>query len=476
VLFGTLAPATLFAVGQAQVSAEVAGSFVNLEPLVGVAAGAAVFGDPVGIAQAAGAAAVLTGIALSSLPLLRAGRHRDGGVRGRSRPRRRRRRWPGTAGAVTSAWTTLAESSLDRRFGAAHTLCTRVLKGFCRVLPMPSRVRISDVASAAGVSIATVSASLNDVQSARISADTRARVREVADRLGYVPNRLAQGLRVQRSGTIGFVGDTVATTPYAVGMILGALEAARSADRVVLLMNTEGHRELESRELATLLQHQVDGVLYATMFHRRVEVPAALSDTPVVLVDAESADPTVSSVVPDEVAGAVTAVGELLGNGHRRIGFITNADPTLAATGRLEGYRIALEQAGIGVDPNLVVAVTDIGPEGGYQAARQLLGLPDRPTGVFCFRDLMAMGVYRAAQEARLEIPRDLSVIGSDDMELVASGLFPGLTSVALPHYEMGSWGVHQLLTLMESANGEAKQAKLSGRLTRRRSVAPPPA
>jgi O-acetylserine/cysteine efflux transporter len=132
VLLGTLAAATLFAYGQARVSAETAGSFVNLEPLVGVAAGAAVFGDPVGIAQAAGAAAVLTGIALSSLPLLRAGRHRGGGVRGRSRPRRRRRRWPGTAGAVTSARTTLAESSLDRRFGAAHTLCTRLLKGFCR--------------------------------------------------------------------------------------------------------------------------------------------------------------------------------------------------------------------------------------------------------------------------------------------------------------------------------------------------------
>jgi LacI family transcriptional regulator len=259
-------------------------------------------------------------------------------------------------------------------------------------------------------------------------------------------------------------------------MILGALEAARAADRVVLLMNTEGHRELESRELATLLQHQVDGVLYATMFHRRVEVPAALSDTPVVLVDAESADPTVSSVVPDEVAGAMTAVGELLGKGHRRIAFITNADPTLAATGRLEGYRIVLEQAGIGVDPSLTVAVTDIGPEGGYRAARQLLELPERPTGMFCFRDLMAMGVYRAALEAGLDIPRDLSVVGFDDMELVASGLFPGLTSVALPHYEMGSWGVRQLLALMEPANGKAKQVKLSGRLTRRRSVAPPPA
>jgi LacI family transcriptional regulator len=339
-----------------------------------------------------------------------------------------------------------------------------------------ARVRISDVAAAAGVSIATVSASLNEVQSARISADTRERVRAVADRLGYVPNRLAQGLRGQRSGTIGFVGDTVATTPYAVGMVLGALEQARAADRVVLLMNTEGHRDLEARALATLMQHQVDGVLYATMYHRDVEVPAVLRDTPVVLVDAESADPTVSSVVPDEVAGAMAAVGELLEHGHRRIGFINNADPTLAATGRLEGYQRALGQAGIDLDPSLIVTATDIGPEGGYRAARQLLELPERPTAVFCFRDLMAMGVYHAVIEAGLRIPQDLSVVGFDDLEFVASGLFPGLTTVALPHYEMGAWGVQQLLALMESPSERTEQVKLCGQLIRRRSVAPPPA
>ena len=331
------------------------------------------------------------------------------------------------------------------------------------------------MASAAGVSIATVSASLNEVESARISADTRARVRAVADRLGYVPNRLAQGLRAQRSGTIGFVGDRVATTPYAVGMVLGALEAARAADRVVLLVNSGGHRDLEARQFETLLQHQVDGVLYATMYHRAVEVPALLGDTPVVLVDAESADPTVSSAVPDEIGGAMTAVGEMVGKGHRRIGFVNNADPTLAATGRLEGYRRALEQAGIEADPALVVAVTDIGPEGGYRAARRLLDLPERPTAVFCFRDLMAMGVYRAAQEAGLDIPRDLSVVGFDDMEGVASGLYPGLTTVALPHYEMGAWGVRQLLALIDTPGRKGDQVKLSGRLIHRRSVAPPP-
>jgi LacI family transcriptional regulator len=370
----------------------------------------------------------------------------------------------------------LAELGLDALVWGEHTALHQVLKRFCKGDAMPSRVRISDVASAAGVSNATVSAALNDVESARISAETRRRVREVAATLGYVPNRLAQGLRAQKSGTIGFVGDQVATTPYAVGMILGALEAARAAGRVMLLMNTEGDRDLEARELETLLQHQVDGVLYATMYHRSVEVPAVLRDTPVVLVDAESRDPKVSSAVPDEVAGAEAAVAELLAHGHRRIAFVNNAEPTLAATGRLEGYRRALGRAGVGVDRALVVAATDIGPEGGYRAARQLLALPERPTGVFCFRDLMAVGVYRAAQEAGLDVPRDLSVVGFDDMAFIASGLHPGLTSVALPHYDLGAWGINQLLALMTSPSGTAKQVKLRGQLIRRRSVAPPPA
>jgi LacI family transcriptional regulator, galactose operon repressor len=339
---------------------------------------------------------------------------------------------------------------------------------------MPSRIRISDVASAVGVSIATVSAALNDVDSARISAETRERVREAATRLGYVPNRLAQGLRSQRSGTIGFIGDTVATTPFAVRMILGALEAARAAGVVVMLMNTEGDRDMEARELATLLQHQVDGVLYATMYHRSVELPAALRDTAVVLVDAESPDPGVSSVVPDEFSGAYAAVGELLAHGHRRIGFVTNERRVLATGKRLEGYQAALQQAGIAFDATLVVAATPR-PEGGHRAARRLLELPERPTGLFCFSDLMAMGAYRAAAEAGLRIPQDLSVVGFDDMQFVASGLHPSLTTVALPHYEMGSWGVRQLIALMDSPAGEAKQIQLPGRLIRRRSVAPPP-
>jgi LacI family transcriptional regulator len=130
-------------------------------------------------------------------------------------------------------------------------------------------------------------------------------------------------------------------------MILGAQEAALSDGRLIVVMNTEGDPNLESQELTALLQHPVDGVLYATTFHRTVDLPLLLRDTPVVLVDAESADPTVSWVVPDEFAGAHAAVSELLAYGHRRIGFVTNKESNWSSSqlprppilGRAAGHR-----------------------------------------------------------------------------------------------------------------------------------------
>jgi LacI family transcriptional regulator len=337
------------------------------------------------------------------------------------------------------------------------------------------KVGISDVAAAAGVSISTVSAALNDVEGARISPTTRQRIREAAERLGYAPNRLARGLRRRSSGIVGFVGDHVATTPYAVRMVLGAQETLRAAGRLMLLVNSEGDAELEAQEIAALRQQHVDGVLYASMYHRRVEPPRPLQSVPTVLLDAESVDPAVSWVVPDEVAGARAAVDELLAYGHRRIGFVNNEDGIPATQLRLHGYRAALAAAGVPVDPALIRAAPSTS-EGGHRAARDLLALADRPTALFCFNDIMAMGAYRAAQETGLSIPRDLSVVGYDNLDILAEGLFPGLTSVQLPHYEMGSWAARQLLALTASPPGTAAHHRLTGELVRRGSVAPPPA
>jgi LacI family transcriptional regulator len=330
---------------------------------------------------------------------------------------------------------------------------------------MRAKPGITDVASAAGVSISTVSVALNDVAGARVNPQTRQRIRDAAQRLGYLPNGLARGLRRQRSGIVGFLGDQVATTPYAVDMILGAQVTLREAGNLMILMNTEGDRAVEEQEIATLRQQQVDGILYAAMFHRELRLPATLRGLPTVVLDAEVDDPGVSWVVPDEVAGARDAVRELLDHGHRRIGFVTNEEAIPATRLRLRGYRAALRGAGIQPDPGLVVA-TQPTTEGGYRVARAMLGRADRPTAVFCFRDLMAMGVYHAAAELGLRVPTDVSIVGYDDMRHIADGLFPGLTTVALPHYEMGAWAARRLLD-----TSAPEQRRLRGRLVRRGSV-----
>jgi LacI family transcriptional regulator len=337
-----------------------------------------------------------------------------------------------------------------------------------------TKVGIIDVASAAGVSIATVSLALNDAVGARINPKTRERIRQVAESLGYVPNGLARGLRLQRSGVMGFVSDRVATTPWAVRMILGVQRTFQTAGQLMVLVNTEGDPEMEAREITALRQHRVDGIIYATMYHRQVDLPDSLKDVPTVLLDAETSNPGLSWVVPDESAGARAAVRELLDHGHRRVGVVSNEHLIPATRLRLRAYKAAVRQAGIDLDPTLIFAAPPTA-EGGYRAARHLLERHDRPTGLFCFNDRMAMGSYRAAAELGLRIPVDLSVVGYDNHHDIAAGLFPGLTTVQLPHYEMGVWAARQLLELITTKEAQPKHARLRGQLIRRESVTSPP-
>lgn len=260
-------------------------------------------------------------------------------------------------------------------------------------------------------------------------------------------------------------------------MILGAQEEAARHGLVLLLINTGGRPDLERQGIDLLLQRQVEGVLYAAMYHRVAAVPERLLQVPTVLLDARTEDDSLPHVVPDEVQGGYTAVRELLAHGHRRIGFLTNVDDIPATRGRLEGYRAALAEAGVPEDPSLIVAgMSDA--QGGYHVARQLLERADRPTGLFCFNDRMAMGAYRAAADLGLSIPRDVSVVGFDDQVLISEGVHPQLTTVALPHYAMGVRAVSLLLGLIDpSVEGTTPTGHqtLPCPLVARASVAAPP-
>src|SRR5690606_33542376 len=151
-------------------------------------------------------------------------------------------------------------------------------------------------------------------------------------------------------------------------------------------------------------------ILYASMYHRTVELPPQLKSVPTVLINASCTTPGVPWVVPDEVAGGEDAAEVLLAAGHRRLAFINDVDEIPAAFGREEGFRRRAAQAGLR-DDDLEVVTAETDPAGGYAAARRLLESDARPTAIFCFNDRLAMGVYRAATELGLRIPEDLSIV-----------------------------------------------------------------
>lgn len=334
-----------------------------------------------------------------------------------------------------------------------------------------SSPRLKDVAGVAGVSSATASMILNG-KTDSFPPETIERVRNAASELSYRPNAIARSLSRQRTHTIGLVSDEIATTPFAGAMIRGAHEAAWKAGHVLTLIDTDADPEVEQAAIDAFSDRQVDGLLYARMSHQVVELPERFPAIPTVLLDARTNTGEYASVVPDEFGAAHTAVSHLVEAGHRRIAFIQTFDVVPAAEERLDGYRRALADAGIEFDPSLVVLNEFKGTPSPQLV--ELLVAPDRPSGVFCFNDLMAFGVYNAAHQLGLRVPSELSVVGFDNQETVAPWLDPGLTTMQLPHYEMGRWAVEHLERLIQGEEVDAEQHRMLCPLVERASVARP--
>jgi LacI family transcriptional regulator len=303
-----------------------------------------------------------------------------------------------------------------------------------------------EVALAAQVSQTAVSFVLSNRADTSIAAETRSRIWEAAKRLGYRPNATSRALRQGSSSLLGFVTDEIATTPFAGMIVRGAQDGAWQHRRILMMVNTDSQSELEHEALDAMLQHQIDVIILAAMAHKEIVVPQELKGVHVVLVNAFSRDEQVSSVAPDEVRGGYEACQHLLEHGHTRIGLIDNLDISVAANLRIEGFERAFKDAGLRADPGLILR-TPGWQEAGFDAAMNLLQRPQRPTALFCLNDRAAMGAYEAAQTLGLRVPQDVSIVGFDNQELIAAHLRPTLTSMQLPHYEMGLWGANALLS-----------------------------
>ncbi len=304
-----------------------------------------------------------------------------------------------------------------------------------------------DVAREAACSQSTVSLVLNSVPDVRISEVTRERVREAARRLNYAVSRRAERPSpAAGNGLIGFVVDRLSTSPEAVVSIEGAREVAWTNDVSLIVAPTINDEVMERRAFEHFKPHHTVGVIYASIMTREVKLPPALAESkvPTVLLNCYTEDRAVPSVVPGEVAGGHTATARLLAAGHRRIGYINGEEWMEASKDRFKGYRQALASADIPHDRALYRA-GDWQLRTGYVHTLSLLDLKDAPTAIFCANDRMAVGCYLALAERGLKIPDDVAVIGYDDEE-VARHLSPQLTTVVLPHREMGRWAVEHLL------------------------------
>jgi LacI family transcriptional regulator len=335
------------------------------------------------------------------------------------------------------------------------------------------RVTMTDVAQHANCSQSTVSVVLNGTPGIKISKETRKRVAEAVHALNYRHQK-----SLPRRGTgirqIAMIFDQIATSPEPIVSIDGAREEAWKTGHVVAAFQTYNDAEMEPRTIDIVLRNRVDAIIYATVMTRQVTVPEALYNVgvPVVLLNCFSVDRQFQAVVPGEVAGGHSATNALIEAGHRRIAHITGEMWMDAARDRLKGYREALATADIPYDPDLVYEGNWL-PSAGYEHTRAMLSLPNPPTAIFCANDRMAVGCYEAIKELGLRIPDDVSVVGYDDEE-VARHLSPQLTTLVLPHRNMGRWAVEKALSHVDGRREKFHLVKLECPIIERQSIGPP--
>lgn len=293
-----------------------------------------------------------------------------------------------------------------------------------------------DVARLADVSQATVSQVLNSQSKLTISTETKAKVVDAIAKLGYVPNRTAQSLRSQRTYTIACLIPDI-TNPFYPAVERGILDVCDKHGYDVLTFNSDGQRKKEDSFLRLLQEGRVDGAIGA-FFHLNATHFAGLLEAgmPVVRLEAVAkriGDLPLDNVFVDNIAAAEAATNYLLAKGNVRIAFIgREAGPQFA---RLQGYRQALRVQGM---REILIGADDFTEEGGHDAMQKLLETFPRPDAVFAANDLLAVGALIAARQAGVEVPRDLSIMGFDDIP-IAKLTSPSLTTVAQPQKLIGS-------------------------------------
>ncbi|HAF70985.1 MAG: Transcriptional regulator, LacI family [Acetothermia bacterium 64_32] len=322
-----------------------------------------------------------------------------------------------------------------------------------------NHVTMRDVAREAGVSVNTVSRALAGKPD--VSPQTRAKVLEVAERLGYRPNKLARGLRSNKTFTLGVIVTDIAN-PFFAELVKGVEETARKNGYSILLEDTSEDPKKEEKAIQVMLAERVDGLLVTPVQSTRRALEEVLkSGFPFVLMGRYFPDLDAPYVVTDDVQGAIIAVEHLINLGHRKIAHVAGPLHISSAQDRLSGYIKALERHGITVREEYILkeAVT---LEDGYRAGKELLQLRPLPSAVFAYSDFVAVGIMQAILEEGFRIPADISLVGYDDILFSAYTKVP-LTTIRIPKRTLGSEAVRMLLKSLARKKSLSAKAKRLG-------------
>jgi LacI family transcriptional regulator len=326
---------------------------------------------------------------------------------------------------------------------------------------------MADVAREVGVSVMTVSRVVND--KGEISPATRQRVLEVIQRLGYRPSAIARGLATNRTGTLGLVVPDIAN-PFFSDIARGVEEKAYAAGYNVFLCSTYEDRDREADVLRSLEEKRVDGLLLCSSRLDDAVLRTILTGFPaVVLTNRQLEGHDACTVRVDSELGGRLATEMLLESGHRSVGFLTGPSTSVDGRLRVAGYHTAMEVAGVALDPNLERECPS-NVDGGRLVGREFLAVHRDLTALLCYNDLVAIGTLQACAELGLKVPRDLAVVGFDDIALAAL-VSPPLTTCGSPRFELGVEAMQLLLDRIEDGSSASQEVVVPPELVFRSSA-----
>jgi LacI family transcriptional regulator len=327
-----------------------------------------------------------------------------------------------------------------------------------------------DVAEAAGVSIATVSAFLNSTSN--VSPDLTQRIEAAIRDIGYHRNAIARSLKIGSTRTIGLTVADI-RNPFFTDVVAAIQQVLNKAGYAVMLCSNEEDAAAQDDQIKLLLDRMVDGLIVAPAGEDEIMKRLVTSTRkPVVLIDRVCEGLDIDAVILDNQKGVFDATTYLIGLGHRRIGYISGPPNTSTGRDRLAGYRKALDYSRVAFVPDMI-REGHFREADGYRAAMQLLTMPDRPSAIFSANNLMVIGAMRAIRDMGLACPEDISVACMDDFPW-ADVFSPRLTTIAQPVQAIGEQAANLLLDRLSGrAPDHSRQIVLHGRLTIRSSCSP---